>query len=285
MSQLHPVPQESRSLLSFHKMCTQSHFNGEHGMRLPFSSARMIVMPGRGEKEMLMLRREGLDVKPFKALTPTPEIIEATVAPEKLKEYTKGMVGCYLSHRALWAELLTQPPGSTMLIFEDDVQLPTYNDANTPLVDQIEAFMLEVPEDWDVVFLGRCWDWCLECKHITKGIVQTKNALCLHAYALTQRAAHVLLGSNSPMNLAVDVDLVRLLRNQRIKGYAKTPQILQQDNSIESTSQIHKHIYQPECRPEPPRPEPQRGSIICLVILALITAMVAVIYSQTRELR
>jgi GR25 family glycosyltransferase involved in LPS biosynthesis len=221
---------------------------------------------------MRMLQREGVDVQPFDAVKPTPEMIAATVAPEKLDKFTKGMVGCSLSHRALWAELLTQPAGSTMLIFEDDVQLPNHHDGSTPLVDQIAEFMKGVPEDWDIVFLGRCWDNCLKCKRVNKNTVQTKNALCLHAYALNQTAARALLGSNSPQTLAVDEDVQRLLREDRIKAYAKTPQMLQQDPRIESTSQLNKYLYQPECRGlglELP-------ALIGVVMLALIIVVVCV---------
>ena len=213
--------------------------------RLPFFSARMIAMPGRGEKELQLLKREGIPVHRFEAIRPTPDMMQATVAPGK--KFTKGEVGCNLSHRALWTELLSQPEGSTMLILEDDVELPMHHDRKKPLSDQIAEFMRGVPEDWGIVFLGRCWDLCWACKRINQNTVQTKNALCTHAYALTQKAARLLLASNDPQALAVDHDIKRLLRKEQIKAYARSPQqLLQQNPQVSSTLRMITYRL-PQC--------------------------------------
>lgn len=213
--------------------------------RLPFSSARMIMMPGRGEKEMRMLKREGVLVDKFDAVRPTPDMIQAAVAPGT--KFTKGEVGCNLSHRALWTELLAQPEGSTMLILEDDVELPIHHDRSKPLVDQIAEFMRDVPNDWDIVFLGRCWDVCTACKRINKNMVQTKNALCTHAYALTQPAARLLLASNTPQTQVVDHHIVSLLRKKELKAYAKSPkQLLLQNPQVSSTLRMITYRF-PQC--------------------------------------
>jgi GR25 family glycosyltransferase involved in LPS biosynthesis len=238
---------------------------------LPFSSARMIVMPGRGEKEMRMLQREGVPVQKFDAVRPTPDMIQAAVAPGK--KFTKGAVGCNLSHRALWTELLAQPGGSTMLILEDDVELPLHHDRKKPLVDQIAEFMRGVPDDWDLVFLGRCWDLCTACKRINKNTVQTKNALCTHAYALTQKAARLLLASNTPQTQAVDHHIVRLLRTEQIKAYARTPQqLLMQNPQVSSTLRMITYRL-PQCM----------DPIILMLLAVLLCIILIVVLVRARH--
>jgi hypothetical protein len=79
--------------------------------------------------------------------------------------------------------------------------------------------------------------------------VQTKNALCLHAYALTQPAARTLLAQNTPMTIAVDEYIRGELRKNTLKAYAKSPQqFLQQNPHVESAiSSVLKHEHMPQC--------------------------------------
>lgn len=59
---------------------------------------------------------------------------------------TKGMMGCYLSHRSCWQKCLAE--GSPVIVFEDDVVL------GADFTDRLEKAMDSLPEDWDVLLLG-----------------------------------------------------------------------------------------------------------------------------------
>jgi GR25 family glycosyltransferase involved in LPS biosynthesis len=238
-----------------------------------FSACRMITMPGRGATELAMLEAEGLEVVAFPAVPLTDALVAAAVAAPQRKQFSRGQVGCYLSHRALWQELCSMPDGSSMLILEDDVRLPAYHDGTRSLAAQMTEFMARVPSDWGVVFFGRCWDTCSANRRVNANMVRTRDALCMHAYALTKSAAEVLLEANTPMTAHVDVGLRQLLRDGTLSAYARTPQFLEQNSDIASTLQTRLIKQQRECTEHVALPI----GMVALVIL-LAVAMISVLH-------
>lgn len=59
-----------------------------------------------------------------------------------------GNMGCTSSHRAL-LEIIAYHEWSRVLVFEDDFEF-RFDDAN----EQFDAMIKEVPEDWDMLYLG-----------------------------------------------------------------------------------------------------------------------------------
>lgn len=92
------------------------------------------------------LRLPAFDAKKLK-LTPA---IARLFAPHDFK-WKKAVMGCALSHLALWTKLVNEPPDiNSYLIMEDDAKLhPTWR-------DRWEEMMTEkaLPDGWDVVYLG-----------------------------------------------------------------------------------------------------------------------------------
>lgn len=60
---------------------------------------------------------------------------------------TRGMIGCFLSHRHLW-ERVVREEVPAVIIFEDDVRLAPSFKAN------VQQALAELPPDWDVCLLG-----------------------------------------------------------------------------------------------------------------------------------
>jgi len=65
----------------------------------------------------------------------------------------KGVVGCWLSHKRLLTRLSEQPVSGTTghLVLEDDVDIP---DDFLSGKDRWSILARNVPEDWDIVYLG-----------------------------------------------------------------------------------------------------------------------------------
>ena len=63
----------------------------------------------------------------------------------------RGVLGCFLSQRNLLTKIANEEPSKTegTLILEDDVIFPP------DFFKKVEAIEKEVPEDWDVLFLGK----------------------------------------------------------------------------------------------------------------------------------
>ena len=124
-------------------------------------------------------------------------------------KWKKPVMGCALSHLALWLQLSNEKPGiDTYLILEDDARLdPKWREAWEKL-EQEKAF----PEDWDIMYLGGILppnrqgfeDLCVEMVNDLVGRVR-KNSIfgqnppnryfhfCAYAYVLTKKGAQKIL--------------------------------------------------------------------------------------------
>ena len=70
---------------------------------------------------------------------------------------TRGIIGCYLSHRAFWKSTLEHPESGWSLVLEDDVQVEdNFATRVQSCVDELES----CDPDWDVLLVG-----ALGCVH------------------------------------------------------------------------------------------------------------------------
>lgn len=78
----------------------------------------------------------------FKAI----DAAERGLKPDNIN-FTPGMLGCFLSHRCIWAHALEQGY-SRICIFEDDMRfIPKFN-------QYLELAWLHLPKDWQLAYLG-----------------------------------------------------------------------------------------------------------------------------------
>jgi GR25 family glycosyltransferase involved in LPS biosynthesis len=82
------------------------------------------------------------------SLKPTDEIIKLFKNNDFYSK--KGVIGCALSHKQLWENLIGEKYKNYYVIFEDDVQI--HNKFSEYLSD-IQEIILQIP-DWDIIFLG-----------------------------------------------------------------------------------------------------------------------------------
>lgn len=97
----------------------------------------------------------------------------------------KHVAAC-LSHYMLWKCLSMQPEDS-FIAFEYDVVLS--EDFRT----RFHAVMKDVPDDWQVLFIGSCCCEGREKKHIAGDVYEVQYPLCGHALYLRKSALPILL--------------------------------------------------------------------------------------------
>jgi glycosyl transferase family 25 len=120
------------------------------------------------------------------------------------RDLTPGEVGCYLGHVTIWRSLLKLNLNHA-LICEDDLVWRT--DAN----EIVDAFMTEVPEDWDIIHFhnsirvgsGKYNDPGRRQigRHVWRGYNEGRGSAC---YALKARGAQFLLDMAFPIQSTVD---------------------------------------------------------------------------------
>lgn len=141
--------------------------------------------------------------------------------------------------------------GEVMLLFEDDIDeagLPALPVLQKQFREAVAA--LGTPDDWDVLFLGRCWDHCWLDEVVRPGaLVRCHNPSCMHAVALTRRAAEAYL-SVPALYAAADDQLNDLIRDGTLRAYAIKPGLFHQDNFKfgKSTSSQHRPPLTRDCK-------------------------------------
>jgi len=95
-------------------------------------------------------------------------------------ELTRGAVGCFLSHTALYAKLLKDDSKEFYIIFEDDAVVPPV------VLKQIEYYLSNAPQDWDILLFGAI-------RQIIKEKTESYNKINawwgLFGYAINKRGA------------------------------------------------------------------------------------------------
>lgn len=125
-------------------------------------------------------------------------------------ELSLGAVGCFLSHLQIWASLAESPEGAGALVFEDDTD-PTITS------EQVDAALVGLPDDWDIVFLGVFGEPYDPARLSIRRVEWFFGA---HAYIIRRRCAQKLLASALPMHVQLDSWLSRLSMSGLVRLYA-----------------------------------------------------------------
>jgi GR25 family glycosyltransferase involved in LPS biosynthesis len=80
----------------------------------------------------------------------------------------RGTIGCYLSHRGVMRKIAedTNDKSKGTLILEDDANVPPN------LIEKVNAAIVDLPEDWDILYIGR---WQTESQHIKNSVHKITN--------------------------------------------------------------------------------------------------------------
>lgn len=119
--------------------------------------------------------------------------------PTKFAKLTRGELGCFLSHRAVWQRIV-QLNLPYALIIEDDCTLnPTHAKEIQEGLDEFED------HSWNILFLGRNLALAQNGLPVKSKIVQSKRSWGLFCYAVSQQGARELLRHSYPLTMAVDI--------------------------------------------------------------------------------
>jgi len=141
----------------------------------------------------------------------------------------KGVVGCFMSHK----NLITEARDSgleTILILEDDVAF----DDN--LNEKFNEWINEVPNDWDMLYLGGNHN----VREVTKcddHLMRATNTQTTHAYAIKNTIYDMILDRLETLDL--DVDVVYTEIQKKCNAYCFTPRLAWQRPSISDIWKRH----------------------------------------------
>ncbi|CAG8486100.1 19647_t:CDS:1 [Cetraspora pellucida] len=143
-----------------------------------------------------------------------------------------GAKACYLSHYDVYKSIVENGYDKT-LILEDDI------DMELEIFDIMPGIHRNLPNDWELLFLGHCHERMgkttildNELSNKTNKLHTAEHPQCTHAYAVTASAAKKLLEildiDHINTDLAIDMELARLIQNKKLIAYGVHPQIIAQ---------------------------------------------------------
>lgn len=154
--------------------------------------------------------------------------------PPKWWRLSKGFWGCARSHRELWGRLAGSD-WNNMLVFEDDAFfvdnfLERYNE-------------LQVPDDWDMFYLGG--QPVKPGEYVTNRIMRCDNINLMHAYAVNKKCAQRLVEFYDSKNVSIAQDWRIGQLHPNIKAYLCMPNLVGQIAGISGTAGIYyqERIY------------------------------------------
>lgn len=160
---------------------------------------------------------------------------------------TRGMIGCFLSHRRIWQHVVEEHLPAAV-VFEDDVRICP------DLTGRLQGLLAELPSDWDVCLLGAfaCMNadvepWYMKfysfmtgggrpspgrTRRVSPGVFVPHRPTGTHAYIVSSRGAKKLLDLLPKARYHVDLSAWAL---PELRLYAATPFLATQNFKEVST--------------------------------------------------
>jgi hypothetical protein len=136
---------------------------------------------------------------------------------------TPKHVSLCINHWMIWsrAHMEHDDPGDFILVMEDDVRFVDDWD------DKLQQALLDVPEDWDMLFLGSCYARHHGAAHVKGSVYKLDKPNCTHAYLVRVKALPTLLRDCERIYTNIDWAIAEQV-GQKLKIFAILPRIAHQ---------------------------------------------------------
>eukprot|EP00798_Chlamydomonas_sp_ICE-L_P019592 gene19592-26274_t len=161
-----------------------------------------------------------------------------------------SQIACALSHNQALQLYFSRPEARTALIFEDDIAAVPVSMQND-LIERFYDMSSQVPNDWDIINLGRCWDTCKRNDMVGKGVLRSYRALCRHAYIVNRKGAMKLIKGCAPLAGTIQSDemISALAQAGSIKMYVPHTAFFKQNREAMGST-LGNNFPQKECADE-----------------------------------
>ncbi len=218
-----------------------------------FDGTVAIVLPSRHRSMMRALRSYRIQQFTVQDAIPKSTVFADRELLVDGNRISDAKVACHYAHIVVLHRFAHArgPASETLLILEDDLKICLNRQYMRKRLASLRDDLRKIKKPWDLLFLGRCDDKCSRNEKVTRFLVRTRDAQCLHAYAVTRRAAKVILSQMIPMNAPTDTMYRLLLRKNLLRAYACEPPLFFQ-NRERLGSTLHNTDNLLVCREEWP---------------------------------
>lgn len=129
-------------------------------------------------------------------------------------------VGLCLSHYIAWSICAAMPDDMFMILEDDALFEPSWK-------DRTEKALADVPQDWDMLFIGSCNCADKPQIHTSGDVFEVKWPQCTHATIITKKGIQTLLETQRDVFAPIDLALIHR-SFERMKVYTVLPRIVNQ---------------------------------------------------------
>ena len=104
--------------------------------------------------------------------------------------------------------------------------------------------MENIPDDWDIIYFGKCAEFCDRKLVVNKWTTTGSCPLCLHAYTVSRKGAKKILEKAFPISEGVDHMYRRLASNGIIKEYTAIGELFTQNRDNFGSSIGHSNLIE-----------------------------------------
>ena len=151
----------------------------------------------------------------------------------------KGVLALQLSYMRVFEIFLQKAqPGDHCFIFEDDIIPAKWQ-------KRMQQIFKELPHDYDIINLGRCFDKCKKNIKYSENLVINTLPLCTHACGYSVAIARYIVSHALPMQEACDTLLRKLYNSPDFHGFSAKPALFFQNKKLAGL--LGNTNYMPEC--------------------------------------
>lgn len=172
---------------------------------------------------------KNIDVEPYLTPHAYKTLLENERNQYRTKHYqlTRGAIGCYLSHTAIYKKLLQDQENDYYIIFEDDAALlPSIN-------NKIKVALDNAPMDWDMILFAPIMEVISDQTFLFK---KYSSFWGLSAYIINKRGAKKFMDqfNKQKINMQIDSKMSFMCMHYQFNVYGFKEKIIWYDRSMVS---------------------------------------------------
>ena len=104
-----------------------------------------------------------------------------------------------------------------------------------------------IPSDYDIIYLGRCWDSCRRSVSLNRQIVKCHAPQCFHSYGVSREGAKKIIKYTKALIKPPDLTISEYIRSGKITAYAPKKSIFYQNRQEITSHLTEDRVTQKDC--------------------------------------
>jgi hypothetical protein len=184
-----------------------------------------ITLFSRLENVKKIIKKMGLTDKVWILKAIDKDIIDISEYKNENLKKNPGKIACHLSHLECIKHFKQSKLGNA-LIFEDDLKIPKGTEGNK--IKYVLDVVNKVDPNWNMIYLGYCWEHKSKTKPINKDVLKLYRPLCRHAYMINKNIVNDYINKVSKIEENGDVSIGEFIKDGTWSVYGPMKVIFEQ---------------------------------------------------------